>query len=275
MPKKPKNPPKPKRRNRYADILEDIFFRKYGPEIRTMDFKASDIYETADRIGVERPDNKYDAAYQFRSRNGKTEKVKATEAAGLEWIIRGAGRGKYRFELVKKVSLAPNPNYAETKIPDATPSIISRYALSDEQALLAKIRFNRLIDIFTGLTCYSMQSHLRTYLDEIGQIETDEFYLGIDKHGAHYALPVEAKGERDRLGIVQIENNFALGSKEQFSNLICRPIAAQFRSDEAIVLMEFEINNGEIKIVSERHYRLVPTDQLTDEEILSYRNRLT
>ena len=45
------------------------------------------------------------------------------------------------------------------KIPDATPGIVQKYALADEQALLAKLRYNRLLDIFTGVTCYSLQNH--------------------------------------------------------------------------------------------------------------------
>ncbi len=35
-----------------------------------------------------------------------------------------------------------------TPILDATPGIIELYAFSDEQALLAKLRYNRLVDIF-------------------------------------------------------------------------------------------------------------------------------
>ena len=43
-----------------------------------------------------------------------------------------------------------------TKIPDSTPGLIALYALTDEQSLLAKLRYNRLIDIFTQLTCYTL-----------------------------------------------------------------------------------------------------------------------
>ena len=39
---------------------------------------------------------------------------------------------------------------AFTKVPDATPGVVSLYALGDEQALLARVRYNRLIDIFIG-----------------------------------------------------------------------------------------------------------------------------
>ena len=84
---------------------------------------------------------------------------------------------------------------AETKIPDSTPGIITLYAQGDEQALLAKLRYNRLIDIFIGATCYSLQSHLRTTIPNIGQVETDEIYIGVDRRGSHYVFPVQAKGE--------------------------------------------------------------------------------
>jgi len=45
---------------------------------------------------------------------------------------------------------------AITKVPDSSPGIVAKYALSDEQALLAKVRYNRLVDIFSGVTCYSL-----------------------------------------------------------------------------------------------------------------------
>ena len=92
--------------------------------------------------------------------------------------------------------LIPNQNLAVTKIPDATPGIIAKYAFSDEQALLTRIRANRLIDIFLGIACYSLQNHLRTTVVGMGQVETDEIYVGVDKGGSHYVVPVQAKGGR-------------------------------------------------------------------------------
>jgi len=41
-----------------------------------------------------------------------------------------------------------------TPIPDATPQIVLEYQSDDEQAMLARIRYNRLVDTFTGLTAY-------------------------------------------------------------------------------------------------------------------------
>jgi hypothetical protein len=162
---------------------------------------------------------------------------------------------------------------AETKIPDATPGIISRYALNDEQSVLAKIRYNRLVDIFTGLTCYSLQNHLRTTVPEMGQVETDEIYIGIDKRGVHYVLPVQAKGRRDKVGIVQIEQDFVV-CESKFTDLICRPIAAQSLADDVIALFEFETSENEIRIVSEKHYRLVRPKDLSLDELRSYQERL-
>lgn len=84
---------------------------------------------------------------------------------------------------------------AETKVPDAPPGVIAMYSLNDEQALLAKLRYNRLVDIFTRVTCYSLQNHLRTAVPKLGQVETDEIYIGVDRRGAHYIFPVQAKGK--------------------------------------------------------------------------------
>lgn len=148
----------------------------------------------------------------------------------------------------------------------------AKYSLSDEQALLAKLRYNRLVDIFTGLTCYSLQSHLRTTLRDGSQVETDEIYIGIDKRGAHYVLPIQAKGGRDRIGIVQIEQDLEMCSNK-FPRLICRSIAAQFMADNVIAMFEFELSNDGIKVSAEKHYRLVKPDELSPDELQSYSAR--
>ena len=76
---------------------------------------------------------------------------------------------------------------------NSTPEIVANLRLDDEQALLAIVRYNRLIDTFLGLTTYSVRNHLRTTVKGIGQIEIDELYFGVDKHGCHYVIPVSGK----------------------------------------------------------------------------------
>jgi hypothetical protein len=59
----------------------------------------------------------------------------------------------------------------------------------------------------------------------------------------------------------------------KFPGLICRPIAAQFMGEDLIALFEFEISTGDIRISSERHYRLVSPDDVTRDDLIIYRNR--
>ena len=172
------------------------------------------------------------------------------------------------------LAIEPNVQLVETKIPDSTPGIIAKYALNDEQALLAKLRYNRLIDIFTGVTCYSLQNHLRTTVEGIGQVETDEVYIGIDHRGAHYVFPIQAKGGKDKQNAVQIEQDIAL-CKEKFPDLICRPIAAQFMKDGSIAMFELEDTDAGLRISGEKHYKLVDPEQVTSSDLERYRVRPT
>jgi hypothetical protein len=107
--------------------------------------------------------------------------------------------------------------------------------------------FFERIHIFLGVTCYSLQSHLRTTVPNTGQVETDEIYVGMSKGGEQYIIPVQAKGKTEQLGIVQIEQDFAV-CEVKFPALICRPVAAQFVEDNLIALFEFERSEGEISI---------------------------
>jgi hypothetical protein len=48
------------------------------------------------------------------------------------------------------------------------------------------------------------------------------------------------------------------------------PIAAQFMGDNLIGLFDFLKNEEGVKVVSERHYRLVPATELSEEELKAY-----
>ena len=254
----------------YSRIVESIFQEKYSAGTSEVEFGRDDISSHAEKLGTPVPKNLGDVVYSFRYRKDLPESVAGNAAEGEAWIIRGAGRGKYKFALVPLSPIVPNEQLALTKVPDATPQIIVRYALNDEQALLAIIRHCRLIDIFTRTTCYSLQNHLRTAVAAMGQIETDEVYVGIDHRGAQYVFPVQAKGGKDKLGIVQVEQDMAM-CEEKFPTLICRPIAAQFMADDVIALFAFEQVGGDLpRIAEERHYKLVPSEDLSNEELAAY-----
>jgi hypothetical protein len=258
--------------NRYLAIIEEVFFNHHRRGAQQFEFDREELREAAIRLGLKPPKNLGDVIYSARYRTGLTPKISATANKGFVWLVMPAGRGKYSFVHMKDFPIAPNPDYAETKVPEATPGIISMYAQGDEQALLAKIRYNRLIDIFTGITCYSLQNHLRTTVTEYGQIETDEVYVGVDSRGIQYVIPIQAKTGREKLGIIQIMQDVLLCSSK-FPDLVPKPIGAQFLGHDVIVLFEFELIETSPRIVGEKHYRLVPPDQLSPEELMGYRLR--
>ncbi|MFN0159539.1 MAG: DNA methyltransferase [Bacteroidota bacterium] len=259
--------------NRYSQIIERIFLTNYKKGATEVPFAREEIGHIAKKLSITLPKNLGDIIYSFRYRADLPEKVRDKAPTGKQWVIRPAGRAKYCFALISEKDISPNELLAETKIPDSTPGLIALYALDDEQALLAKLRYNRLLDIFTGITCYSLQNHLRTSVAHLGQVETDEVYVGVDKRGVHYALPVQAKGGKDRINVVQIEQDFEM-CKSKFPHLVCRAIGAQFVSNNKIALFEFE-NTGEgVKVVAEKHYQLVAPEQVTPEILKTYRQRL-
>ncbi len=268
-----RKPEERNRPNRYDRIIERVFSHHHAPGVEEFEFSRDEIAGIAAELGVTLPKNLGDIVYTYRYRRELPQSVAAAAPSGKVWSILPAGVGRYRFVAETPLHLLPNPHLTETKVPDATPGVIALYALSDEQALLAKLRYNRLIDIFTGVTCYSLQNHLRTTVPDSGQIEIDEIYVGVDRRGAHYVFPVEAKAAREKLGSIQIRQDLWL-CMNRFPDLICRPIGAQLMKNDVIALFEFEEEASGIKISSEKHYRLVPHKELSAEDLEAYRRRL-
>ena len=258
--------------SRYFSLVEKIFFDRYRKGTTEIPFERSDLADAADALGIELPKNLGDVVYSIRYRTPMPAKVIHTQPKGMEWIIEGAGRSRYAFKLVRVNRIVPNADLVVIKIPDATPEIIVAYALSDEQALLAKVRYNRLVDVFLGLAAFSLQNHLRTSVSQIGQIEIDELYVGVDRQGRQFILPVQAKAGNDRLSSVQAKQDIAC-CREKFPLLVCRSLAAQFLESSVIAMFELTLADGEIRIVDEKHYRLVPADKISPADLRSYSER--
>ena len=256
------------RRGDYIAIIESLFFNHYEEGVGTFEFVRDEIAEVAARLGIAAPSNVGDVIYAFRHRNARPESVLATQPEGFEWSIEGAGIGKYRFRLGVP-AVIPRSDILPVDIPDATPELIRAYTLNDEQALLAVVRYNRLMDIFLGLATYSLQNHLRTHVPHVGQIEIDELYIGIDKRGRHYIIPVQAKGSKDRIGSVQSKQDMQYAG-HRFPGMRCRAVAAQFLDDGVVALIELAMSGDEIKVVEERHYRLIPAEDLDRDAIHDY-----
>lgn len=258
--------------NRYAEIVSAVFRKHYRKGATRLSFERDEFAAAARVKGIELPKNLGDAVYSFKYRVEMPEAIVSTAPEGYEWIIAGAGRSKYEFRLVRPLDISPRRDKIVVKIPDATPEIIGAYAQGDEQALLAKVRYNRLIDVFLGIAASSLQNHLRTTVGGIGQIEIDELYVGVDRNGCQYVVPVQAKGGKDKHGRQQTEQDIAC-CKEKFPALRCRPVSAQFITRNKIAMFELAEQNGDVKIVSEEHYELVSAADITAEDLALYSGR--
>ena len=261
--------PKKNPSNLYRDIIEKIFFNHYQKGETELPFDREEIVEAAKALGGALPKNLGDVIYSLRYRVDFPEKVIVTAAEGMEWAIVGGGRAKYAFKQLPFHRVIPREDLLAIKIPDATPEIIIKYALDDEQALLAKVRYNRLIDTFLGITTYSLQNHLRTSVKNVGQIEIDEVYVGVDRHGRHFIVPVQAKGGNDKHGVVQTMQDLQFCA-EKFPELVCRCVSAQFMSDNRIAMFELTRQGDSVKVVEEKHYQLVASNEITAEDLALY-----
>lgn len=265
--------PKPQKgANRYEQILEHIFASRYAPGDTQVQFERQDLKDACVALGIQQPDNLGDVIYSFRHRNELPHSITGKAPKGQAWIITSRGRSKYQFEAASASRVTPSANRIVTKVPDATPEIIRDNTLGDEQALLATVRYNRLIDTFLGLTTYSLQTHWRTTAKGVGQLEVDEVYVAVDRHGTQFIIPVQAKTGSDQIGIVQISQDLK-ACAEKYPQLVARPVAAQFLSNGVIALFELTLQDGDIVVVNEEHYKLVGADEVSDADRATYARR--
>jgi hypothetical protein len=256
--------------NRYKQLAGWVFAKHYSEGDTSVPWVRDELTEAATALDIELPKNLGDVLYAIRYRISFPEVMVKAAPAGMEWIIRSTGRAKYTFDLIPfQVRVRPNLALTVTKIPDATPEIIAAAALGDEQALLARVRYNRLIDIFLGVASYSLQNHLRTTAKGIGQVEVDEVYVAVDRHGRQFILPVQAKGGTDEIGITQTEQDIA-ACAEKWPGMICRPISVQFADHGRIALFELALQDEQVRVRRESHYKLVPAREITEIDLQGY-----
>jgi len=149
----------------YDEIIKELFDKLYKPQLTSLEFTKDQLVETCEKLGIT-VKNIPDIIYTYRYRAELPESI--TQKGN--WVITGKGKGKYAF-----VKLSRNP-YAEIPtdleiipVPDATPSVVLKYSGTNEQSLLAKVRYNRLIDAFLGIAAFHLQGHFRTFLNEVEQ----------------------------------------------------------------------------------------------------------
>ncbi len=258
-----------KTQNRYTALIARIFATHYQPGMSEFPFERDELTTTASELGIELPKNLGDALYSFRYRTPLPASIADTAESGMVWTIKGAGKGRYLFKQARMSRIEPDESMLPIKVPNATPEILLANACDDEQALLAKVRYNRLIDLFLGITAHSLQNHLRTTVKGIGQIEIDELYVGLNRRGCQFVVPVQAKVGRDQHGVVQTEQDIAL-CRERFPNLVCRPVSVHALSDNRIAMFELTLDDGDVRVVDQKHYTLVSSADISAEDLRRY-----
>lgn len=228
----------------------------YQSEDYSLKFTRECLRKAATKREVSVPKNLGDVIYTFRYRRPLPQQIQDLAPEGKEWLIDGNGFGRYQARLIKLVRLTPNPELQAISIPDDTSPFHRRNGCDDEQFMLAKMRDSRLIAIFLGLTIWSRQNHLRTTVKGIGQIEIDEIYTAIDKHGVEYVMPVQAKGHSDKHSIVQTRQDIAY-CQQNFPDHTCIPVSAQFMGNGTVALFRLNSEADDIQVEEELHYRLV------------------
>lgn len=256
--------------SKYDQIIEWVFANNHHQGDVIVSFDRDELVQASDELGFARIKNLGDIPYSFRFRRELPAEIQRTAPEGAEWIIVGTGIGEYAFRLASPGKIEPTAHYFPIKIPDSTPEIVRHYAPgTDEQALLTRARYNRLVDVFTGLTCYSVQNHLRTTVHDVGQVEVDEIYVGINKRGTHFVLPCQAKSPGDKFGIVQVMQDIEL-CKQRYPMAICRPIALRFTGEDNVSLLELTVREQDdvlmLNTVDEKQYQLVPRTEISNRE---------
>jgi len=242
--------------NKYERIIRAGFFAHYEPGLTSFEFTRDDISGAS--VG-ETPKNIGDIIYTFRYRKPLPKDIQECAPEGHSWIIEGVGNGLYRFRAVIESEFTPDPDLKPIVLSDRTPEDVIEYGkANDEQAILAMMAYNRLLDIFLWCRLERKQGHWRTNVKGIGQIEIDDVYIGNNGcDGAKVVVTVQAKRDKDRISSVQILQDIR-ACEEYGDGRICRPVAVHYDSHtHRLALMEFAlIDIGIVKIINEKHYLL-------------------
>ena len=159
--------------------------------------------------------------------------------------------------------LKPYPMRLATRLYDDTPQVVLRNVVGPRQRMLAQIRYNRLLDRFLGMPAYS----LGFWSGRVGKelIEIDDVYVAVNRSGRQFVVPVQARVGDNRQGKVHAARDIDW-CKKKMPQSICWPILAQFVTSSRIAFLSLCVYEGEIKVVEERHYELVPC-QFMDPEV--------
>jgi hypothetical protein len=270
--------------NRYLLVMRKLFEEKFtGAE--GFEWDRKDIYRISRELGIDPIKNPGDNVYSIR--HGRLElpqEINSLIPSDRAWLLLPNGKSGYRFIVADRSVIDIDRAKKAIKIPDSTPQIVARYAKEDEQAVLARIRYCRLVDIFMRLASFQLQSHMRTTVAHFkgAQTELDEIYLGVDANGAQFVIPIQAKGHDERIGVVQVVTDH-YACVEKFPQMIPRTLLAKTVKIEespvfgrifTIALIEACVDDGyNVHKLREEHFEIVPASRIDENDLRAYRIR--
>jgi hypothetical protein len=243
--------------NKYDRLLTSLFEAKWKAGLSELLFTKDEMIDAAERLGL-RLKNLADVIYTYRSRRIMPKEILKSG----NWVIAARGSGLYAFVKIAGETTVTIPDTLKIyPVPYAVPEIVAQNLARDEQGMLTMVRYNRILDVFSGLACFHLQSHIRTQLPGHGQVEVDELYVGVDKDGQGFVLPVEAKEEGERLGLDKAVA-LTLFARARFPKLVCRPVGIIRRGLHLFDCIEFEPAEelSKVVVLEMRRYRLVTNE---------------
>ena len=241
----------------YDKLILGAFFRYWTPGMEQFVFSRKDIDGSA--LGLS-PANIGDCLYTFRHRRTLPQAILDSAPDDRVWMIEGAGRGRYRFVLVKQAFFDPSPaapliRLLDHSLPEAR---VKRKRKFDEQAILTTMRQNRMLDLALHARLTHVQAHARMSVTGIGQIEIDDVFLGVSgKTGKAIVVTVQGKRNGDRINASQILQDIR-ACQEHEDGLIPVPCAVHYDTASGrFAVMEFTERDGEVVLVNEQHFILV------------------
>ncbi len=245
---------------KYEPIIKWVFehqAEEYGTE-EEIPFHRDHIEMAMDELDIS-VGNVPDIPYAYRSRRPLPDKIAQHGYTAVVIDDKRAGE-EPTYLFTKTEQLIPIPEVVDEThqtSSDALPEPVRDYIGKDEQGALTQVRYARLLDDFTDLETYHLQSHLRMRVRG-REAELDDLYVGVDNDGNHVALAVEAKGESETLNKNQlIRNTRGIEEKIQYPDSV-RTLAVKLDGDGYFHLFEFEVfedSEGKDRVETDRVWK--------------------
>jgi hypothetical protein len=258
---------------KYEDTILHVFDNKRSEGFSVdeeIPFDRDDIEDALDELGIT-VKNVPDIPYAYRSRRALPDHIEqhGYNAIILDDSIEGAD-ATYLFTKEEQLIHIPD-EYDETHRTSLAelPDPVQEYIGKDEQGVLTQVRYAGLLDDFTGMDTYHLQSHMRFRVNS-REAELDDLYIGVDEDGNDHAVAVEAKGVGETLNKNQlIRNTRGIEQKSAYPNRV-ETLAVKLDEDGYFYLFEFDVDkvDGENHVKMERVWQYEFSEETTEEATL-------